>query len=196
LLRIFLLTEYLISRAGTIIICHFQWHHFRWFLSMKKNQKNPATDEPIRENREAEERGTTDETILNLPEVKDIPGQEHVRPPRMREFADTTASSDDEEGRRVFDEDQDSLDQSTNVSREEEDLLEKSSTSMAGEEDLSWERARLDNVDEDGEALNEENEFSGRDLDVPGSEDDDRNEDLGEEDEENNSYSLGGDLHD
>ena len=34
------------------------------------------------------------------------------------------------------------------------------------------------------------------DLDVPGSEDDDANEEIGEEDEENNYYSLGGDAHD
>lgn len=36
----------------------------------------------------------------------------------------------------------------------------------------------------------------GDDLDVPGSELDDANEDIGEEDEENNYYSLGGDRHD
>lgn len=36
---------------------------------------------------------------------------------------------------------------------------------------------------------------TGDDLDVPGSEDDDANEDIGEEDEENNYYSLGGDRH-
>ncbi|MGZ5248406.1 MAG: hypothetical protein ACXWCR_14970 [Flavitalea sp.] len=34
------------------------------------------------------------------------------------------------------------------------------------------------------------------DLDIPGSELDDANEDIGEEDEENNYYSLGGDRHD
>jgi hypothetical protein len=33
------------------------------------------------------------------------------------------------------------------------------------------------------------------DLDIPGSELDDRDEELGEEDEENNYYSLGGDRH-
>ncbi|RYZ79867.1 MAG: hypothetical protein EOP04_26940 [Proteobacteria bacterium] len=32
-------------------------------------------------------------------------------------------------------------------------------------------------------------------LDIPGSELDDANEDIGEEDEENNYYSLGGDRH-
>ncbi len=36
---------------------------------------------------------------------------------------------------------------------------------------------------------------TGDDLDVPGSEEDDINEDIGEEDEENNYYSLGGDAH-
>jgi hypothetical protein len=35
----------------------------------------------------------------------------------------------------------------------------------------------------------------GDDLDIPGSELDDDNEDIGEEDEENNYYSLGGDNH-
>jgi hypothetical protein len=38
-------------------------------------------------------------------------------------------------------------------------------------------------------------DFSGSDLDVPGSEDDDAQEALGSEDEENNSYSIGGDRH-
>jgi hypothetical protein len=37
---------------------------------------------------------------------------------------------------------------------------------------------------------------SGDDLDVPGAENDDANEEIGEEDEENNYYSLGGDAHD
>ncbi|MBA4853355.1 hypothetical protein [Emticicia sp. BO119] len=36
---------------------------------------------------------------------------------------------------------------------------------------------------------------TGDDLDVPGSEYDDKDEDMGMEDEENNYYSLGGDNH-
>jgi hypothetical protein len=36
---------------------------------------------------------------------------------------------------------------------------------------------------------------AGYELDVPGSEIDDPNESIGEEDEENNYYSLGGDRH-
>ncbi len=38
-------------------------------------------------------------------------------------------------------------------------------------------------------------DFSGNDLDVPGSELDDEQESVGSEDEENNNYSLGGDNH-
>jgi hypothetical protein len=37
--------------------------------------------------------------------------------------------------------------------------------------------------------------MAGKDLDIPGSELDDENEAIGAEDEENNSYSLGGDRH-
>ena len=36
---------------------------------------------------------------------------------------------------------------------------------------------------------------SGNDLDIPGSELDDEQEDIGSEDEENNGYSIGGDNH-
>lgn len=39
------------------------------------------------------------------------------------------------------------------------------------------------------------NSVSGEDLDVPGAELDNANEEIGEEDEENNYYSLGGDRH-
>ena len=47
-------------------------------------------------------------------------------------------------------------------------------------------------MDEDGDVLNEieiADDNSGEDLDIPGAEDDDENESIGEEDEENNGYS-------
>ncbi len=40
-----------------------------------------------------------------------------------------------------------------------------------------------------------EDDMSGEDLDVPGSELDDQQEGIGSEDEENNHYSIGGDNH-
>jgi len=48
----------------------------------------------------------------------------------------------------------------------------------------------LDDTDEDGDELNEADDLTGDDLDVPGIETDDEDELLGEEDEENNSYSI------
>jgi hypothetical protein len=49
--------------------------------------------------------------------------------------------------------------------------------------------------DEIGTPQNVSTEDIGTDLDIPGSELDDANEEIGEEDEENNYYSLGGDRH-
>jgi hypothetical protein len=92
-----------------------------------------------------------------------------------------------------LDDDLDNLDEETNVSKTERELLERSANQTPGSDDENQQRATLDNVDDDGEVLNEGNDLSGRDLDVPGSEADDDIEDVGEEDEENNSYSLGGD---
>ena len=43
---------------------------------------------------------------------------------------------------------------------------------------------------------NTENALTGEDLDIPGAELDDADEEIGKEDEENNYYSLGGDDHD
>ncbi len=63
-------------------------------------------------------------------------------------------------------------------------------------DDPDEEETRLDTTDEDGDPLNEPigaYGSAGADLDVPGSEGDDGNESIGEEDEENNYYSLGGD---
>ena len=52
----------------------------------------------------------------------------------------------------------------------------------------------------DPEEEKNENNFddyiTGEDLDVPGSELDDQQENIGSEDEENNYYSIGGDNHD
>ena len=44
------------------------------------------------------------EFFMDMPEVKDIPGQEHVHVPPLGELADTTASSADEEGYGILDE--------------------------------------------------------------------------------------------
>ncbi|RYY40971.1 MAG: hypothetical protein EOO08_03855 [Chitinophagaceae bacterium] len=44
-----------------------------------------------------------EETIIELPDVEDIPGQEFVHAPPLGELGDTTIASDDEEGKGLFD---------------------------------------------------------------------------------------------
>ncbi len=54
------------------------------------------------------------------------------------------------------------------------------------------------NETNESDTNNEQNfmdDMAGSDLDVPGSELDDKMEEIGSEDEENNYYSLGGDAH-
>ncbi len=137
-----------------------------------------------------------EETIIHLPDVKDIPGQEFVHVPPAGELGDTTIASDDEEGIGVFDlDDSEDLTPGTaaDVSREERSALENVDYMPTQDED-NLVRARMDNVDFQNEPLNEKGfgeDRSADDLDVPGAEEDDRNENIGEEDEENNDYSLG-----
>ena len=84
---------------------------------MDTNRKRADSNEPPREttiNRAADnadlpdsphdaERLKGDEATLDLPEVKDIPGQEFVHTAPMGMLSDTTVSSDDEEGEGLFD---------------------------------------------------------------------------------------------
>jgi len=113
----------------------------------------------------------------------------------MNEMADTTISSDDEEGKGLFD-NTEGMEDNSNVTDEERERLEETSVSMSSDDDVRLRRAELDDKDLTGEPLNEAEDVSGEDLDVPGEENDDPMEDIGEEDEENNEYSLGGDNHD
>jgi hypothetical protein len=180
-----------------------------------------------------------DKATLDLPDVKDIPGQENVKVPDMSEMADTTISSDDEEGLGIFEDENgddagserigqakeidendlvisdddletkldeednikdvddevnttdDSVSEDSDVSPDEIETLERADN-MDTQDNENLYRAELDDKDFDGEKLNEnDDDVSGKDLDVPGEEDDDANEEIGEEDEENNEYSLG-----
>ncbi len=62
-----------------------------------------------------------EQTVINLPDVADIPGQEHITVPQMGAFSDTTASSDDEEGTRVFGNDAAFDDATARTAESEED---------------------------------------------------------------------------
>lgn len=82
---------------------------------------------------------------------------------------------------------------------EDRRLLDQADQGMEGGDEAALINSALDNQDFDGDKLNEEgfeDDVTGGDLDVPGSEEDDYDESTGEEDEENNYYSLGGDRND
>jgi hypothetical protein len=133
---------------------------------------------------------------VQIPDVHDIPGQEDFIPAPLGELADTTISSADEEGDDVFEENIDEEireSPDSNVSQTEKDDLRRSANDMPGD-DENLREAALDNTDNDGAPLNEgsfKTNVTATDLDVPGAELDDAEEEIGEEDEENNDYSLG-----
>jgi hypothetical protein len=137
-----------------------------------------------------------DKNTIDLPEVSDIPGQEHIRAPRLGELADSTASSADEEGDDILepgDEDNDlRLDRRSNVSKDEKAMLGSIDRRRDESEDESLRTGLLDSTDEDGAPLNEKSfgnerndDLSADDLDVPRESEDDI-----DEDEENEDYSL------
>ncbi len=53
-----------------------------------------------------QDRLKSEEVTIDLPDVKDIPGQEFVHAPPLGMLADTTISSADEEGEGLFEEDE------------------------------------------------------------------------------------------
>ena len=173
--------------------------------SIKHAKKLRDTDLPDNEHDEA--RMQPEVVILDLPDVSEIPGQEHIHVPRMREMQDVTIASDDEEGVGIFgddDDEEEDIDEpleltgsDADVSRMEQGLLARSAeASGLDEDDEIMERSGLDQTDEEGEPLNEggfATDASGSDIDTSGIDEDDDLENIGEEDEENNIYSLGGD---
>ncbi len=147
-----------------------------------------------------EEKLQSTEFTIDLPDVKDIPGQEFINPMPLGLMADTTISSADEEGEGIFEDEEDEeteMIQGTegDVTRDEKETLESGEEYMPTRDERNLQGATLDNADFEGVQLNYESfgsERTGADLDIPGTETDDQMEQTGGEDEENNTYSLGG----
>ena len=71
-------------------------------------------------------------------------------------------------------------------------LDEAMHTDPLSQDEINLNHSSLDNTDEDGDTLNEmsvADDVTGENLDIPGIEEDDEDEIIGEEDEENNGYS-------
>jgi hypothetical protein len=146
--------------------------------------KRKSTD--IKDSQRDEEKLKQDEATLNLPEVKDIPGQENIDVPDLREMADTTISSDDEEGLGILDsEDEDAsndrvgpaqeIDENDLIINEDEDQTEEAldEEDEAGEEEADELEITDDSVDPDSDVSEDEKialERSSIDVDTPDNE--------------------------
>ncbi|MCW3117801.1 MAG: hypothetical protein JWM28_1883 [Chitinophagaceae bacterium] len=120
--------------------------------------------------------------IMDMPEVKDIPGQENIKPPHIREMMDVTISSADEEGEGLLDDinkedsNDEVIDKTSNVSNSENSLLSAADRPVT-EEQSDMKKISLDKTD-GADRLNEESDPAdmGKDLDIPGAERDDEDE--------------------
>jgi hypothetical protein len=180
---------------------------------------NKVAGQDLQDSPQDEEKMKTETIIMDLPEVKDIPGQENVQVPNIQSMHDTTISSDDEEGAGIFDDDDEEdvndseiddeeiasddeelvMGNEADVSPEEVTMLQRADEDMPTDDDIRLRRAELDATDNEGDLLNESSlvdDVAGDDLDVSGADSDDPMESIGEEDEENNYYSLGSDSND
>ena len=163
-------------------------------------RRSASTDLP--DSPEDAKRLEPEETTIDMPDVKDIPGQEFVHVPTLGELADTTISSADEEGDGLFDDDGEEEDADivmgteADIPADDKRMLEGTFTMMPTTDDNNLMRATMDNEDFDGTGLNEGSfgdKRSGGDLDVPEETDETRTTSMGQGDEENKYYSLGGD---
>lgn len=161
-------------------------------------KRSQAKTADIKDSRRDQEKMQPETVVIDMPEVKDIPGQENITPPRIREMEDITISSADEEGEGLLD-DLNSEDEQvpgnavgSGISAGEKKLLQQSAQHPRTEENTDFKRMVLDEKDADGDWLNEKSirqDRSGEDLDIPGAGLDDEDERDGAEDEENNIYS-------
>ncbi|MGI8635703.1 MAG: hypothetical protein ACR2KZ_09905 [Segetibacter sp.] len=172
---------------------------------MNAGRRKTLLEEDIHDSPADEEKMKSEIVIIDLPDVSDIPGQENIVVPIIGEMADTTIASDDEEGVGLFDDDEGDEDtdlvmgNEADVSEAERTMLKRADEDMPDQDDPLLRLAELDKVDNEGDLLNEGSlatDVGGGDLDVSGADLDDDMEAIGEEDEENNDYSLGSDSND
>lgn len=166
-------------------------------ITMNKLESQSSVPGDLPDSPADREKLKPEETTIDLPDVKDIPGQEFVNAPTIGELADTTISSADEEGESIFDrDDSQNLAAGTDfdVRPDEREAL-RDTTYMPTRDEDNLRAARMDNVDFQGEPLNEESfgqgqSLSGADLDTGDMPDETRTEALGQGDEENKVYSV------
>jgi hypothetical protein len=142
-----------------------------------------------------------DGAYVEIPDVSDIPGQEHIVNPGVAgAMSDTTIASDDEEGikdgKDILEEEDDDtkivMGTEADVTPEDLALLGDPDQDMDMNEDELIRKEGLDDTDFEGDPLNEaavDEDSTGDDLDFPEDDKDDPKKVI--DDEENDYYSLG-----
>lgn len=154
-------------------------------MNTNRLERNSSTPNDLPDSKEDQEKLQPEEGFIDLPDVKDIPGQEFVNAPPAGILGDTTISSADEEGINVFDRDGEQdlrpTGDDADVGKVERNLLEQTDYVATTDED-NLQNASMDNVDFQNEPLNEKSfgeEKSVRDLDIPGDRDETRTDSIG-----------------
>jgi hypothetical protein len=168
---------------------------FMSFPSKKDMAKERTQKKSIRKTNDSKSlNNQNEENILNLPDVSDIPGQEKIKSTPVPEaMGNTTVSSDDEEGirngRDILNKDDEDLDivmgTEADVTAEDLKVLGRVDQDLDEGDDEMLRQEGLDDIDNEGEPLNEDVAdigSSGKDLDVP-------TDDKDDDDEENEFYS-------
>lgn len=167
-------------------------------MNMNKLEGQSSIPGDLPDSPEDREKLRTEETFIDMPDVKDIPGQEFVNVPNMGEMADTTISSADEEGDRIWGPDDRVAaapgSEDYDVKPDELEAL-RDTTYMPTRDEDNLRQARMDNVDFQGEPLNEASfgegqSLSGADLDTGDMPDETETDAMGQGDEENKIYSV------
>ena len=70
--------------------------------SNRENEKPLSNNDDLKDSPQDEQKMLPEETTIDMPEVRDIPGQEHIHVAPLGELADTTISSDDEEAEKLL----------------------------------------------------------------------------------------------
>ncbi len=129
------------------------------------NQDNSITNsEDLLDSPKDREQLKSETAIMDLPEVKDIPGQENIVPMPLGELADTTISSDDEEGVGILDFEDEDDDDVANTSSEvtNQGNKESTETGTAIEDGAQLKGSEDDITNARDQALNDlENETEG-----------------------------------
>src|SRR5215212_9798174 len=74
-------------------------------LTSNRGERNSTTPNDLPDSENDRKKLEPEESFIDLPDVKDIPGQEFVNAPPLGALGDTTIASDDEEGTNIFDRD-------------------------------------------------------------------------------------------